>query len=158
MRRPQNADIHTLKTASAVPIHFPCLLQFYTGYRIWHAYRVWKRKTSEKRWFTRSWKYPNAATTFSLFLDEFLETDLRPINCSLTTSTKRVHPAAPTKRFGNCLSAPLLLFLFLQAESDGSHSIRWYPRRFSRNVHLFLGQWFPPFLSATFRTRQSSRF
>ena len=34
------------QTASAVPKHFPCLLQFCTGYRLWHASGVWKRKTS----------------------------------------------------------------------------------------------------------------
>ena len=67
------------ETASAVPKYFPCLLQFCTGYRIWHASRVWKRKTSEKRWFTHSKKYPDTIHAFSLFLDEFLETDLRPI-------------------------------------------------------------------------------
>ena len=72
------------QTASAVPKYFPCLLQFCTGYRIWHASRVWKRKTSEKHWFTHSWKYPDTTNTFSLFLVEFLETDLRPIYCSLT--------------------------------------------------------------------------
>ena len=27
-------------TASAVPKYFPCLLQFCTGYRIWHASRI----------------------------------------------------------------------------------------------------------------------
>ena len=42
------------QTASTVPKYFPCLLQFCTGYRIWHASRVWKRNTSEKRWFTHS--------------------------------------------------------------------------------------------------------
>ena len=31
------------QTASAVPIHFPCLLQFCTGYRSWHVSRVWKQ-------------------------------------------------------------------------------------------------------------------
>ena len=30
-------------------IFSPCLLQYCTGYRIWHASRAWKRKTSEKR-------------------------------------------------------------------------------------------------------------
>ena len=35
------------QTASVVPKYFPCLLQFCTGYRIWHASRVRKRKTSE---------------------------------------------------------------------------------------------------------------
>ena len=74
------------QTASAVPKSFPCLFQFCTGYRIWHASRVSKRKTSEKRWFTHSKKYPDTTNTFSLFLDEFLETHLRPIYCTLTCS------------------------------------------------------------------------
>ena len=77
------------QTASAVPKYFPCLLQIRTGYRIWHASRVWKRKTSEKRWSTHSKKYPYATNAFSLFLDEFLEIDLRPIYCSLTSATSR---------------------------------------------------------------------
>ena len=68
-----------IQTASAVPKYFSCLLQFCTGYRIWHASRVWKRKTA------RSWKYPDTTNTFSLFLDDFLWIDLRPIYCSLTT-------------------------------------------------------------------------
>ena len=42
------------QTASAVQKYFPCLLQFCTGYRIWHASRVWVRKMSEKRWFSHS--------------------------------------------------------------------------------------------------------
>ena len=33
------------QTASAVPKYFPCVLQFCTGYRIWHAPRAWNRKT-----------------------------------------------------------------------------------------------------------------
>ena len=33
------------QTASAVKKYFPCLLQFCTGYRIWHTSRVWERKT-----------------------------------------------------------------------------------------------------------------
>ena len=55
------------QTASAVPKYFPCLLQFCTGYRIWHASRVWRRKTSEKRK-----NFQDTTHTFSLFLDEFL--------------------------------------------------------------------------------------
>ena len=73
-----------IQTASAVPKYFSCLLQFCTGYRIWHASRVWKRKTA------RSWKYPDTTNTFSLFLDEFLPNDLRPIYCSLTTQCCRM--------------------------------------------------------------------
>ena len=71
MRRAQNADTHA-QTASAVPKYFPCLLKFCTGYRIWHASRAWKRKTSEKRSFLHNQKYPDTIHTFSLFLDEFL--------------------------------------------------------------------------------------
>ena len=32
-------------------------------------------------------KYPDTTNTFSLFLDEFLETGIRPTYCSLTTQT-----------------------------------------------------------------------
>ena len=74
------------QTALAVPKSFPCLLQFCTGYRIWHASQVWKRKTSEKHWFTYSKKYADTTNIFSLFLDKFLETYLPPIYCSLTCS------------------------------------------------------------------------
>ena len=74
------------QTASAVPKYFPCRLQFCTGYRIWHASRAWTRKTSEKRSFSHNKKYPDTIHTLSLFLDEFLATDLRPIYCSLTCS------------------------------------------------------------------------
>ena len=42
------------QTASAVPNCLPCLLQFSTGYRIWHASRAWKQKTSEKRSFSHN--------------------------------------------------------------------------------------------------------
>ena len=41
------------QTASVVPKYFPCLLQFCTGYRIWHVSRAWKRKMSEKCSFTQ---------------------------------------------------------------------------------------------------------
>ena len=58
--------------ASAAPKYFPCLLQFCTGYRIWHASRAWKRKTSEKCSFSHNWKYSDTIHTFSLFLDKFL--------------------------------------------------------------------------------------
>ena len=36
------------QTASAVPKYFPCLLQFRTGYHIWHASRVSKQKKRAK--------------------------------------------------------------------------------------------------------------
>ena len=51
-----------------------------------------KKKTSEKCWFSHSWKYPDTANTFSLFLDKFKYSDLRPIYCSLTESAS-IHSA-----------------------------------------------------------------
>ena len=48
MRRAQT-QIPCTQTASAVPKYFPCLLQFCTGYRIWHASRAWKQKKEKKR-------------------------------------------------------------------------------------------------------------
>ena len=60
------------QTASAVPKYFPCLLQFCTGYPIWHASWAWKRKTNEKCWFSHGLKYPDTSNTFSLFSDKFL--------------------------------------------------------------------------------------
>ena len=54
-------------TASAVPKLLPCLLQFCTGYRIWHASRVWKRKTSEKSWFTQLKNIQIQPTRFRYF-------------------------------------------------------------------------------------------
>ena len=56
MRRAQNADTHALKQHRLYPKQFPCLLQFCTVHRIWHASRAWKRKTSETRWFSHNKK------------------------------------------------------------------------------------------------------
>ena len=75
------------QTASAVPKYFPCLLQFCTVYRIWHASRVWKRKKkSFPSLISTQLKISRYNQRFLcvLFLDEFLETDLRPIYRSLT--------------------------------------------------------------------------
>ena len=55
------------QTASAVPKYFPRLLQFCTGYRIWHASLAWKRKTGEKRWFSHSLKCPNTSNPFRYY-------------------------------------------------------------------------------------------
>ena len=76
---------------------------------------VWKLKTSEKCWFSQSWKYPDTSNTFSLFLDEFLEIGLRPIYCSLTCAQAGLGPVVLASSF-------LLLFLlasktFAQHES-----------------------------------------
>ena len=46
------------QTASAVPKYFLCLLRFCTDFRIWHASRVWKRKTSEN---------PDTTNIFAIF-------------------------------------------------------------------------------------------
>ena len=67
------------QTTSAVPKYFPCLLQFYTDYRIWHASRAWKRKTFI---FTQLKNIQIQSTLFAIFRRI---TDLRPIYCSLTT-------------------------------------------------------------------------
>ena len=72
------------QTASAVPKYFPRLLQFCTGYCIWHASRVWKRKTSEEMLIFMELKISKFKQEFSLFSDEFLSVDLWPVYCSLT--------------------------------------------------------------------------
>ena len=72
MCRAQNADTYALKQASAAPKYFPCLLQFCTGYRIWHASWAWKRKTSENFDFHTAKNIQIQATHFRYFLDEFL--------------------------------------------------------------------------------------
>ena len=51
-----------------------------------------KAKTGEKRWFTYSETFPDIIDTFSLFLDKFKYSDLRPIYCSLTESAS-IHSA-----------------------------------------------------------------
>ena len=96
------------QTALAIPKYFACRLQFCPGYRIWHASRISKRKTSEYCWFTHIKKYRDTNDTFSLFLDEFLKTYLQPIYCSLTcryTSPTELYKVVHTRY--NPVGSPL---------------------------------------------------
>ena len=80
MRRAQNADTHALKQPRLSQNSFPVCSSF----ALVIAFDMHLESESEKRWFTHSKKYPDTIHTFSLFLDEFLWNDLRPIYCSLT--------------------------------------------------------------------------
>ena len=81
----QNADTHALKQHRLSQNISPVCSSFVLVIASDMHLRSQSGKTSEKRWFTHSWKYADTTNTFSLFLDEFLETDLRPFYCSLTT-------------------------------------------------------------------------
>ena len=74
MRRAQNADTQALKQPRLSQNISPRLLQFCTGYSVWHASRVWERKTAKNVDFhtAKKKKNPDTTKTFSLFLDEFL--------------------------------------------------------------------------------------
>ena len=51
----------------------------------WLSQCIWSLKAKNERKtliFTQLKKYPNTTNTFSLFLDKFLQTNLRPIYCS----------------------------------------------------------------------------
>ena len=73
------------QTASAVPKYFPRLPSFVLVI----ASDMHLEPESETRAknvdFHTAKKYSDTSNTLSLFLDQFLETDLRPIYCSLTT-------------------------------------------------------------------------
>ena len=69
------------QTASAVPKYVPCLLQFCTSHRIWHAPRISKRKRSKTLIFTELEIYNQH---FFAIFGRVLLIDLRPIHCSLT--------------------------------------------------------------------------
>ena len=70
------------QTASAVPKYPPCLLQFCSGYHIWHASRAWSQKWVKNHDFHTVKNIQMRATFFSPFLDEFLYHDFWPIYCS----------------------------------------------------------------------------
>ena len=61
------------QTASAVPKYVPSLLQFCTGYRIWHASWARKRKTSEKCSFSHNKKYPDTNQHFFVIFRRILK-------------------------------------------------------------------------------------
>ena len=84
MRRTQNADTHALKqprlSQNISPVH--------SSFAQVIASDMHLESESEKRSknidLHTAKKYSDTVDTFSLFLDQFLETDLRPIYCSLT--------------------------------------------------------------------------
>ena len=86
MRRPQNADTHALKRYRLLQNISPVCSSFVLVI----APDIHLESESEKRAknvdFHTDKKYPDTTNTFSLFLDQFLETDLRPIDCSATSS------------------------------------------------------------------------
>ena len=81
MRRAQNADTHALNQPRLSQNIFPVGSSFVLVI----ASDVHLEPESEKRSFSYNKKYPDTIHSFSLFLDEFLEIDRRPIYCSLTS-------------------------------------------------------------------------
>ena len=67
----QNADTPALKQNRLTQKTSPRLLQFCSGYRIWHASRAWKRKTRKNVDFHTANNVQKQATPFHYFLDEF---------------------------------------------------------------------------------------
>ena len=55
------------QTAAAVPKYFPCLFQFCTGYRIWHASRVWSEKRTKNVNLYTAENIQIQATLFAIF-------------------------------------------------------------------------------------------
>ena len=88
MRRAQNADTHALKQHRLSQNISPVCSKFV----LVNASDMHLESESEKRAknvdLHTAKKYPDTTNIFSLFLDEFLETDLQPIYCSLTTSRR----------------------------------------------------------------------
>ena len=70
------------QAASAVPKYFPVRSSFVLVI----ASDMHLEPENEKRSFSHNYKYPGTIHAFSLFLDEFLSNDPRPIYSSLTCS------------------------------------------------------------------------
>ena len=85
MRRAQNADTHALKQHRLSQNIFPVCSSFVLVI----VSDMHLEPESEKRSFSHNYRYPDTIHTFSLFLDEFLEIDLRPIYCGLTATQKQ---------------------------------------------------------------------
>ena len=86
MRRAQNADTHALKQHRLSQNIFPVCSSFVLVI----VSDMHLEPESEKRSFSHNYRYPDTIHTFSLFLDEVLEIDLRHIYCSLTATSKEV--------------------------------------------------------------------
>ena len=89
MGRAQNADTHALKQLRLSQNISPVCSSFVLVI----ASDMHLESESEKRAkdvdLHTAKKYPDTTHTFSLSLDEFFETDIRPIYCSLTTAMRQ---------------------------------------------------------------------
>ena len=85
MRRAQNADTHAHKqhrlSQNMFPVGSSFVLVIASDMHLEHE----SEKRAKNVHFHTTKKYRDTIRTFSLFLDEFLYSDLRPIYCSLTT-------------------------------------------------------------------------
>ena len=105
MRRAQNAYTHALKqhrlSQNISPVCSSFVLVIVSDMHLEPENE--KKKTSEKRWFTHRLKYPDTTHTFSVFSDESLWIDLRPIYCRLTILLQDVFRTAVSERSAPCV-------------------------------------------------------
>ena len=78
MRRAQNADTHALKQHQ-LSQNIPSVCSSFVLVIASDMHLETEAKNEQKTLIFTQLKYPDTSNTFSLFLDEFLETDLRPI-------------------------------------------------------------------------------
>ena len=83
MRRAQNADTHALKQHRLSQNIYSVCSSFVLIASDMHLVSESEKRAKNVDFHTAK-KYLDTSNTFSLFLDEFIETDLRPIYCSLT--------------------------------------------------------------------------
>ena len=88
MRRAQNADTHALKQPRLSQNISPVWSSLYWLSRLTCISSL-KARNERKTLIYTQLKISRYNQHFSLFLDEFLETDLRPVYCSLTTAKRR---------------------------------------------------------------------
>ena len=93
----QNADIHALKQHRLFRNSSPICSSF----RLVIVSDMHLEPESEKQvkncWFSHYLKCPKTSTTVSLFLDEFLSRELKPVYCSLTTQHSPWWKTSPHK-------------------------------------------------------------
>ena len=95
MRSAQNADTHALKQHRlSQNISFVCSSFVLVIASDMHLEPETEKRAKNVDFHTVEKKNMDTSNTFSLFWDEFLETDLRPIYCSLTT-----YPSPQTPSF-----------------------------------------------------------
>ena len=74
-----------IQTASAVPKYFPVCSSFVLVIASDMHLEPGSEKRAKNVDFHTAKRYPDTTNTFSLFLEEFCQTDLRPIYCSPTS-------------------------------------------------------------------------